>query len=104
MRVTLCLLLFLVVAGCAQADSEGSLNGSISHSLRQGMTEREVMAISGTRVPDRIIVTRCGTKTAHSFDCRAYVFDGGVRGVQYDHKLTVLFEKSEGQWLVGQWY
>jgi hypothetical protein len=106
MRTVLILPLLVVVTACGKggAASGSPLNSSISHGLHQGMTEQEVVGISGARVPDRIILTRCGTKTPRPFDCRAYVFEGGLRSGQYDSKLTVLFEKSGGQWLVGQWY
>ena len=106
MRSALMLPLLIIVTACGNGGAApGSpRNGSISRALHQGMTEREVVAVSSPRVPDRIIVTKCGTKTQHPFDCRAYVFEGGLRAGQYDSKLTVLFEKSGGQWLVGQWY
>jgi hypothetical protein len=47
------------------------------------MNEQEVSALSRSRVPDRIVMTTCGTKTPKPFECGIYIFEGALVGQWY---------------------
>src|SRR6266550_20264 len=62
-------------------------NSSISGALQRGMTEQQVTKLASNRMPDRIIVSTCGTETPKPFPCKVYVYDGGLRPGRYDRRL-----------------
>ena len=98
----LCLLLCLAaLAACGS--NAAAPNGSITSALKPGMTEQQVAEVSNNRVPDRVVMTTCGTETPKPFACKVYVYDGALRGGQYDRKLSVVLEDVRGQWKVSQW-
>jgi hypothetical protein len=72
------------------------LNGSITSALKPGMTEQQVTEVSSNRVPDRVVMTTCVTETPKPFACKVYVYDGALRGGQYDRKLWVVLEDVRG--------
>jgi hypothetical protein len=89
----------------ATACQQGALqpgNAAIAAALQKGMTEQEVAGVS-RRVPDRVIITTCGTQTPRPFACKVLVFDGGSTGAQRHARLAVVFEQVGGQWKVSQW-
>jgi len=96
-------LLCIAFAACDGKESARPLNGSISGALQRGMTEQQVTEVSSNRVPDRIIMSTCGTETPKPFPCKVYVYDGALRVGQYDRKLSVVFEDVGGHWVVTQW-
>jgi hypothetical protein len=55
------------------------LNGSITGALKPGMTEQQVAEVSNNRVPDRVVMTTCGTETPKPFAAR-YTFTTGHFG------------------------
>ena len=71
--------------------------------LRPGMTEQQVVEVSGNRTPDRVIQRTCGNETAAPFPCKIYVYEGTWRESRYHPKLSVVFEDVRGKWLVSQW-
>jgi hypothetical protein len=75
-------------------------NGSITGALKPGMTEQQVAEVSNNRVPDRVVMTTCGTETPKPFACKVFVYEGAG---QYDPKLSVVLEDVGGQWKVSQW-
>jgi hypothetical protein len=100
------LVLVLCIAAFAACDSNIShrpLNGSITSALKPGMTEQQVAEVSNNRVPDRVVMTTCGTETPKPFACKVYVYQEALRAGQYDPKLSVVFEDVRGQWIVTQW-
>jgi hypothetical protein len=66
------------------------------------MTEQQVTEVSN-RVPDRVVMSTCGTQTPKPFACKVFVYEGGLRAGQYDPKLSVVFEDVRGNWRVTQW-
>ncbi len=100
LAVPLCIALTACDAG--EPASARPLNGSISRAVQKGMTEQQVTDVSSNRMPDRIIMTTCGTETPKPFACKVYVYDGPLRGGQNDPKLSVVFEKINGRWIVTQ--
>lgn len=98
------LVLAAVMAACdAGSPQTRVLNGAISRGLQQGMTEQQVVHLSGGREPDRVAMQTCGSSTPKPFPCKTYTFDGGTRGGRYDSRLLIIFENVQGQWLVGSW-
>jgi hypothetical protein len=94
----------LCIAAVAACDGNThTLNGSITNALKPGMTEQQVAEISNNRVPDRVVMTTCGTETPKPFACKVFIYDGALRGGQYDRKLSVVLEDVRGQWKVSQW-
>jgi hypothetical protein len=67
------------------------------------MSERQLAEVSSYRVPDAIVVTTCGDETPQPFPCKVFVYDGGLRGGQYDSRLAVVFEEVKGEWKIGHW-
>src|SRR4051794_29799541 len=55
------LMLGFGVGACSQASSPGV-------ALRAGMSEQQVIEVSGNRPPDRVVERTCGTETAAPFD------------------------------------
>jgi len=51
-----------------------------------GMTEQQVAEVSNNRVPDRVVMTTCGTETPKPFACKVFVYEGALRAGQYDPK------------------
>jgi hypothetical protein len=96
-------LLCIALAACDNNTSARPLNGSSPSALKPGMTEQPVAVVSNNRVPDRIIMTTCGTATPRPFPCKVFVYDGGLRTGQYNRKLSVVFEDIGGRWIVTQW-
>ena len=97
--------LLCVAALAAACDSNPrtlSLNGSITGALKPGMTEQQVAEVSN-RVPDRVVMTTCGTETPKPFACKVFVYEGVLRAGQYDPKFSVVLEDVGGQWKVSQW-
>ena len=92
------LLSIAAVAACD--DNTRPLNGSITSALKSGMTEQQVAEVSNNRVPDRVVMTTCGTETPKPFACKVFVYEGAG---QYDPKLSVVLEDVRGQWKVSQW-
>ena len=97
------LVLCGTLLACAEGASAGKRNDAIACELHRGMTERQVEQAAGGRVPDRIIMTTCGTQTPNPFSCRVYVYEGALRANGFDRKLSVIFEDFGGQWRIGQW-
>jgi hypothetical protein len=98
--------LLCVAALAAACDSNPptlSLNGSITGALKPGMTEQQMAELSNNRVPDRVVMTTCGIETPKPFACKVFIYDGALRGGQYDRKLSVVLEDVRGQWKVSQW-
>jgi hypothetical protein len=93
-------VLCIALAACDGKESTRPLNGSITGALKPGMTEQQVAEVSGNRVPDRVIMTTCGTETPKPFACKVYVYEGALRAGQYDPKLSVVLEDVAGQWVV----
>jgi hypothetical protein len=90
------LMLGLAVGACSQASSPGV-------ALRPGMSEQQVIEVSGNRAPDRVVERTCGTETAAPFACKVYVYEGIWRDGRYHPKLSVVFEQVRAKWLVSQW-
>jgi hypothetical protein len=67
------------------------------------MTEQELAGVSNQRVPDRVIITTCGTQTPRPFACKVLVFEGERSNGQPNSRLAVVFEQVGGQWKVSQW-
>ena len=84
-RATVCMLCIAAVAACD--DNKHPLNGSITSALKPGMTEQQVAEVSNNRVPDRVVMTTCGTETPKPFACKVFVYEGALRAGQYDPKL-----------------
>ena len=63
------------------------------------MTEQQVVEVSESRVPDWVIQRICGNETAAPFPCMIYVYEGA----RSQPKLSIVFEKVGGRWLVSQW-
>ena len=59
--------------------------------------------VSGNRVPDRVVMSTCGTETPKPFSCKAFVYEGGLRAGHFDPKLSVVFEDVRRHWIVTQW-
>jgi hypothetical protein len=95
------LLCIAAVAACDR--NTHPLNGSVTRALKHGMTEQQVAEISNNRVPDTVVMTTCGLKTTSPFACKVFIYEGALRGVQYDPKLWVVLENVRGQWKVSQW-
>ena len=95
-------LVCVALAACG-GKSEGVPNGSISGALQRGMTEQQVTQVSSNRVPDRVVMSTCGTATPKPFPCKVFVYEAGLRGGRYDPKLSVVFEDVKGHWVVTQW-
>ena len=95
-------LLCIALAACDGGQSARPLNGSILGALQRGMTEQQVSEVSN-RVPDRVVMSTCGTQTPKPFACKVFVYKGGLRAGQYDPKLSVVFEDVRGDWVVTQW-
>jgi hypothetical protein len=103
MRAMYPLFCIAAVAACEDNTHAHTLNGSITGALKPGMTEQQVAEVSNSRVPDRVVMTTCGLETPKPFACKVYVYDGALRGAQYDRKLWVVLEDVRGQWKVSQW-
>ena len=103
MKALPAMLACAVLVACADPIAVDGANGTLARKLKWGMTEQQFAEVSAGRVPDRIIMTTCGTETPKPFDCKVYVYDGVKQANGYDPKLSVIFEKSEGAWLIGQW-
>jgi hypothetical protein len=95
-------LLSSALAACDGGQSARPPNGSILGALQRGMTEQQVTEVSN-RVPDRVVMSTCGTQTPKPFACKVFVYEGGLRAGQYDPKLSVVFEDVRGNWRVTQW-
>jgi hypothetical protein len=103
MKALPAMIVCAVLAACTDPIAVDGVNGTLARKLERGMTERQVDKLSGGRVPDRIILTLCGAKTPKPFDCKVYVYEGSMQTNGFDQKLSIIFEKSDGTWLVGQW-
>jgi len=90
------LLLGLAASACSQPSKPAV-------GLLKGMSERQVVEVSGSRVPDRVIARTCGNETAAPFACKIYVYEGGWRDGRYHPKISIVFEEVRGKWLVSQW-
>ena len=101
MKASYPLLCIAAVAACD--GNTHPLNGSITSALKPGMTEQQVAEVSNNRVPDRVVMTTCGTETPKPFACKVFVYEGVLRAGQYDRKLSVVLEDVGGQWKVSQW-
>jgi hypothetical protein len=69
--------------------------------VKQGMNEQQVIEAFNKRPPDRVIERTCGNETAGPFPCKIYVYEGSRRDGY--RKLSIVFEKAGGRWLVSQW-
>jgi hypothetical protein len=103
MKAMLPLLCIAALAGCDNNTSARPLNSSITGALKPGMTEQQVTEVSSNRVPDRVVMSTCGTETPKPFACKVYVYEAGLRAGQYEPKLSVVFEDVRGHWIVNQW-
>jgi len=84
-------IVMCIVAGCA--DVHGA-----SRRLNVGMTEQEVTTTVGYQ-PESVSVSTCGTNTPHTWQCKSYMYGGGMLGT-----LMILFaEGSDGVWRVNSW-
>ena len=90
----------LCLAALTACESNAAPNGSITGALKAGMSEQEMAEVSNNRVPDRVVMTTCGTETPKPFACKVFVYEGAG---QYDPKLSVVLEDVGGQWKVSQW-
>jgi hypothetical protein len=72
------LLCVAALAGCDSNTSNLALNGSITSSLKPGMTEQQMAEVSN-RGPDSVVMRTCGTETPMPFPCKVYVYDGALR-------------------------
>jgi hypothetical protein len=90
------LMLGLAVGVCCQPSRPAV-------ALRPGMSERQVVEVIDNRMPDRVMERTCGNETPAPFPCKIYVYDGAWREGRYHPKLSVVFEKVQGRWLVSQW-
>lgn len=90
------LMLGLAVGACSQPSKPAV-------ALRAGMSEQQVVEVIDNRVPDRVVERTCGNETAAPFRCKIYVYEGIRREGRYHPKLSVVFEKVQGKWLVSQW-
>ena len=97
------LVCIAALAGCDSTTPTLGLNGSITGALKPGMTEQQMAELSNNRVPDRVVMTTCGTETPKPFACKVFVYEGALRAGQYDPKLSVVLEDVRGQWKVSQW-
>jgi hypothetical protein len=95
-------LLCIALTAC-DGKSARPPNSSISGALQRGMTEQQVTEVTSNRVPDRVVISTCGTETPKPFACKVFVYKGGLRAGQYDPKLSVVFEDVRGHWIVTQW-
>ena len=93
-------LLIAALASCDSNTSTRPLNGSITSSLKPGMTEHQVAEVSNNRVPDRVVMKTCGTETPKPFACKVYVYEGALQAGRYHPKLSVVLEDVRGQWIV----
>ena len=59
----------LAACGDSEPASTRPQSGSISNALQKGMTEQQVSDVSN-RLPDRIIMSTCGTETPKPFACK----------------------------------
>ena len=96
-------LLFCIAALAACESNAAIPSGSITGALKPGMTEQRMAELSNNRVPDRVMMTTCGTETPKPFACKVFVYEGALRAGQYDPKLSVVLEDVRGQWKVSQW-
>ena len=103
MKFVVLLPLCMALAACDARESRRPPNRSIAGALHRGMTEQQVAEVSGSRVPDRVVMTTCGTATPAPFACKVFVYEGGLRDGHYDPKLSVVFENVRGHWTVTQW-
>jgi hypothetical protein len=71
--------------------------------LRPGMSEQQVIAAHDNRAPQRVIERTCGNETPAPFACKIYVYEAAWRDGRPHPKLSVVFEKVGGKWLVSQW-
>jgi hypothetical protein len=94
---------YCALAAACQHAAVQPRNAAIAAGLQKGMTEQQLAGVSNPRVPDRVIVTTCGTQTPRPFACKVLVFVGGSRGAQQEARLAVVFEQVGGQWKVSQW-
>ena len=99
MRLALALLCLGLMA-CDGGNSAYPTNTQIRSLLKAGMTEQQFAEVTNSRVPDKVIELNCGSETPAPFPCKAYNFDFGL---QAGSKLTVVFERQRGQWIVSQW-
>jgi hypothetical protein len=72
------LLCIAAVAGCD--DNKHPLNGSITSALKPGMTEQQVAEVSNNRVPDRVVMTTCGTGDAEAVCLQGFHLRRGATG------------------------
>ena len=93
------ILLGLTVGACSPPSPSSRPPGA----LRPGMTEQQVVEVSENRVPDWVVQRTCGNETAAPFPCQIYVYEGARREGRSQPKLSIVFEKVGGQWLVSQW-
>ena len=67
-----------------------------SKQLDQGLSESAVSAKIGQ--PSAISLATCGGKTGPTWQCKQYIYKGGV------HQLIVYFSKfDDGTWHVNNW-
>ena len=93
--------LCLALVACDGGNSASPTNTTIRRSLKPGMTEQQVAQATNNRVPDRIAELKCGAETPAPFPCKAYIFDFSLKA---GSKLTLVFERERGQWVVSQWF
>jgi hypothetical protein len=94
-------MLSLSLMACGTNNPAEPSNAAIRASLKPGMTEHQVAQAMSKRVPDRVAELKCGVQTSDPFPCKAYIFDFNLRA---GAKLTVVFERERGQWVVSQWF
>ena len=86
-------MLALVVSACGQAHRPAV-------PVKHGMDEQQVIA-AYRRLPDRVIERTCGNETPTPFPCKIFVYAGSGRDGY--PKLSIVFERTGGRWLVSQW-
>lgn len=74
-----------------------SLPDAISLTLREDLTEEQVIALAGQ--PTRVSVQTCGQQ-AREWRCKAHNYDGPRFS---DGSLVVFFRQTGGGWRVNSW-
>jgi hypothetical protein len=98
------ILLALALGACSQAPTPpGGPKPAPAGALKPGMTERQVVEAGNNRVPDSVVQRTCGNETAAPSPCMIYVYERAPSESRCNPKLSIVFEKVGGRWLVTQW-
>jgi hypothetical protein len=98
------ILLALALGACSRAPTPpGGPKPTPAGALKPGMTERQVVEAGNNRVPDSVVQRTCGNETAAPSPCMIYVYERAPSESRCNPKLSIVFEKVGGRWLVTQW-